>query len=351
MIIETGIVKDARYMRHKTGGFHPESPQRLEAVYDMLESSHMSGKFIEIESRYASEDEIGMIHSQSYIERVASTSGKKRTFLDPDTETSPESFDIAKLAVGGLLNAVDSVVEGHVNNAFAFIRPPGHHAEKSRAAGFCIFNNVAVGALHAIKKYNMKKILIVDWDLHHGNGTQHSFYDDPRVLYFSTHQYPFYPGSGSVNEIGHGAGLGYTINVPLRRGPGDAEFLRIFKRVLEPVALEYKPDMVMLSAGFDIYFKDPLGGMKVTPAGFRDMIRVLLNIADACCHGRFVVTLEGGYNIQGLRDSVKSVLLEMKGETYQSEQDLSAAEAAADRAIDKIIEMVINQIKPVWHVF
>ena len=351
MIVKTGIVRDERYLRHETGRFHPESPQRLEAIYEMLDSSDMSGKFVDIKPRYADEDEISIVHSQSYIERVASTSGKKRTFLDPDTETSPESFEIAKLAVGGLLNAVDCVVKGDVNNAFALIRPPGHHAERGRAAGFCIFNNVAVGALHAIRNHGMKKILVVDWDLHHGNGTQNTFYEDPQVLYFSTHQSPFYPGSGSVNEIGRGGGLGYTINVPLRRGPGDAEYLRIFRKILEPVAREYNPDLVMLSAGFDIYHNDPLGGMQVTPAGFRNLVRVLLNIADACSNGRFVATLEGGYNIQGLRDSVKSILLEMKGETYQTDESLKDVESQADGGIDKVIQEVINQIEPIWRVF
>ncbi len=351
MIVKTGIVRDERYLRHETGRFHPESPQRLEAIYEMLDSSDMRGKFVDIKPRYAEEDEISVVHSQSYIERVASTSGKERTFLDPDTETSPESFQIAKLAVGGLLNAIDRVVKGDVNNAFALIRPPGHHAERGRAAGFCIFNNVAVGALHALRNHGMRKILVVDWDLHHGNGTQNTFYEDPKVLYFSTHQSPFYPGSGSVNEIGRGSGLGYTINVPLRRGPGDAEYLRIFRKILEPVAIEYNPDLVMLSAGFDIYYNDPLGGMRVTPAGFRTLVRVLLNIADTCSKGRFVVTLEGGYDIQGLRDSVKAVLLEMKGESHQTDESLNDMESQADSGIDKIIQTVIKQIEPIWRVF
>jgi acetoin utilization deacetylase AcuC-like enzyme len=351
MMTKTGIVRDNRYLRHETGRFHPESPERLEAIYEMLDSSDMRGKFVDISPRHAAEDEIAVVHSQAYIERVAATSGKKRTFLDPDTETSPESFETAKLAVGGLLNAIDGVVDGQVRNAFALIRPPGHHAERGRAAGFCIFNNVAIGAAHAIRNHGMKKILIVDWDLHHGNGTQNTFYEDPHVLYFSTHQSPFYPGSGSLNEIGRGRGLAYTINVPLRRGPGDGEYLRIFREILEPVALEYRPDMILLSAGFDIYFNDPLGGMKVTPAGFRNLTRVLLNIADACSNGRFVATLEGGYNIQGLRDSVKAVLLEMRGETYQTDEHLAAIASEAEKDIDKIIQAVLTHIEPVWPVF
>ena len=351
MMKKTGIVRDERYLHHDTGRFHPETAERLEAIYNMLESSDMEGNYVEVEPRYASEEEIGMNHGDAYIERVARTAGKQHTSLDPDTVASAESYGIAKLAVGGFLNAIDSVVAGDADSAFALVRPPGHHAEYARAAGFCIFNNIAVGALHAIKKHGMERILIVDWDLHHGNGTQHSFYEDSQVLYFSTHQYPFYPGTGSLNEIGRGAGLGYTVNVPLGRGPGDAEYLKIFRKILLPVALEFNPDMVMLSAGFDIYYQDPLGGMKVTPQGFANLLRVLLHIAQACSNGRFVATLEGGYNIQGLTDSVKAVLKEMREETFQTDAELDRIESGADSSINKIIAAVTRQIEPIWRVF
>ncbi|MCD6153335.1 MAG: histone deacetylase [Syntrophobacterales bacterium] len=351
MLKKTGIVKDERYLRHEMGNFHPESPARLEAIYKMLESPDMKDKFVNITPRHATHEEIEMIHSPSYIEMVAGTAGKSHTFLDPDTSTSPESYDVARLAVGGLLNAIDAVASGSVDNAFAFIRPPGHHAETGRAAGFCIFNNIAIGALHAIKKHGMKRILIADWDLHHGNGTQHSFYEDSRVLYFSTHQYPFYPGTGGINETGKKEGLGYTINVPLGPGPGDAEYLKIFRRVLQPVALAFRPDMVMLSAGFDIYYGDPLGGMKVTPAGFANLARVLLNIVDECSGGKFVITLEGGYDIQGQSQSARAVLNEMRGETSQTDKNLDRIESEATESVDKTIDSVIRQIQGFWPVF
>ncbi len=350
MLSKTGIVKDYTYLEHNPGSFHPETPRRLQAIYEMLESPDMKGKYVVIEPRSASHREIAMNHTESYIDLVQETSRKRHYSLDPDTQTSARSYEAALLAAGGFCNAIDSVVEGEVINAFALVRPPGHHAEHGSGAGFCIFNNIAIGARHAMKKHGMKRILIVDWDLHHGNGTQHSFYNEKRVLYFSTHQSPFYPGTGGVTETGKGEGLGYTINVPLRSGPGDAEFVKIYRRILEPVAREYKPELVLLSAGFDIYKRDPMGGMNVSTSGFANLTRILLNIAETYCEGRFVATLEGGYNIDGQAQSVKAVLKEMKGETYVSESYLERLERGSQRSVERIIEKVIDQIKPVWHV-
>lgn len=351
MLLKTGIVKDNTYLDHDPGSFHPESPRRLQAIYEMLESRDMKGNYVAITPRSASHREIAMNHGDSYIDLVAGTAGKRHYSLDPDTQTSARSYEAALLAAGGFCNAIDSVVEGKVDNAFALVRPPGHHAEYGNGAGFCIFNNIAIGARHALKKHGMERILIVDWDLHHGNGTQHSFYGDRKVLYFSTHQNPFYPGTGSLNEIGRGEALGYTVNVPLRSGPGDAEFVKIYKRILEPLAQKYKPDLLLLSAGFDIYKRDPLGGMKVTSSGFATLARILMNIAEAHCQGRFVVTLEGGYNIDGQAQSVKAMLKEMRGETYVSKSFLERIESEADTSIDTIIGKVIAQIEPIWHAF
>jgi len=346
-----GVVKDNRYLQHSAGFAHPESPERLAAIYEMLDNPLMSWKFTHIEPREATHKEIETIHSPSYVKFIASTAGQRCVFLDPDTATSPETYEIAKLAVGGVCNAIDEVMEGKVDNAFAFVRPPGHHAEKDAAKGFCVFNNIAIGAMHAILKHGLKKILIVDWDLHHGNGTQHSFFNDPRILYFSTHQYPYYPGTGDVLEIGRGPGEGYTVNVPLREGAGDASFVAIFRRILQPVALEYKPDLILLSAGFDIYFQDPLGGMRVTPEGFAAMMRVLLNIADVCCQGRLVAVLEGGYHVSGLTRSVKAVLEEMLDETHISEKRLSLMEKEGDEETGHLINKVISVIRHYWKVF
>lgn len=346
---KTGIVKDKRYMRHFAGFAHPESPERLAAIYEMLDNPGMSWKFTEIEPREATHEEIESVHSSSYINHVAGTAGKDSVMLDPDTATSPETYHVAKLAAGGVCNSIDNVISGDVDNAFAFVRPPGHHAEHDAAAGFCIFNNIAIGAMHAVLRHNMKRILIADWDLHHGNGTQHLFYTDPRVLYFSTHQYPYYPGTGGVDEIGRGPGEGYTVNVPLSGGAGDGDYVKIFRKILAPVALEFKPELVLLSAGFDIYYQDPLGSMRVTPNGFAALARILMNIADSCCRGRFVAVLEGGYHVQGLTKSVKAVLEEMRDETHCSEAQFDAIEQNADDEINRVINRVAKRISPFWN--
>lgn len=346
---KTGIVEDKRYLRHSAGFSHPESPERLAAIYEMLNNPLMAWKFTQIEPREATHKEIETIHSPSYVEYIASTAGQRSVYLDPDTATSPESYEIAKLAVGGVCNAIDSVMEKKVDNAFALVRPPGHHAEADSAAGFCIFNNIAIGAMHAILKHHLKKILIVDWDLHHGNGTQHSFYSDPRILYFSTHQYPYYPGTGSLQEIGQGKAEGYTINVPLSAGAGDASFVKIFRKILRPVALEFKPDLVLLSAGFDTYYQDPLGGMRVTADGFAALTRILMGIAESCCNDRFLAVLEGGYHIAGLTQSVKAVLEEMRDDTHCPEKKLTSLEKEADENTNHIIKQVCSKIKPYWN--
>mgnify|MGYP001311884214 CR=1 FL=1 len=348
---KTGIVKDGRYLQHTAGSAHPESPERLSAVYEMLDNPDISWKYTDIVPREASHDEIAYVHTLPYIEHIAGTAGKSSVILDPDTMTSPETYEIARLAVGGVLNAVDAVVTGEVDNAFAFVRPPGHHASASHSAGFCIFNNVAVGAMHAIRKHGLKNVLIVDWDLHHGNGTQKIFYSDRRVLYFSSHQYPHYPGTGSLHETGEGDGRGYTVNVPLRQGAVNGTFVSVLRQILAPIALAYKPELILVSAGFDTYYQDPLGGMRVTPEGFAAMARILLNIADACSAGRMVAVLEGGYHVQGLTRSVKAVVQEMFDETHWTDRKLDELEQHADEYNKPVIQSVINVMRPFWNVF
>jgi acetoin utilization deacetylase AcuC-like enzyme len=305
------IIKDDRYLEHNAGEGHPESPNRLRAIYDLIQQEFNNLPLIQ--PRLATESELALVHEPIYVRTVASTEGRAHSQLDPDTGLSSRSYEIARLAAGGLLNAVDSLLQTPnstlqtQDSIFAFVRPPGHHAEAARGMGFCLFNNIAIAAAYAKKKHGLKRVLIVDWDLHHGNGTQHAFYDDPGVLFFSSHQYPYYPGSGNYDEVGSGKGEGFTVNAPFPNGFGDAEYIHVYSRIIKPIALEYQPELILVSAGFDPFVHDPLGGMDVTGEGFGALAGIVQNISHETC-GKVLLTLEGGYNPVGLRDGVRAVL-------------------------------------------
>jgi acetoin utilization deacetylase AcuC-like enzyme len=348
---KTGIVKDPIYLEHKPGYLHFESPQRLEVLYEMLEDPDIASLFETITPRKATRQEVELIHRPDYYDYVASTAGKAHYSLDSDTQTSELSFEAALFAVGGLLLGIDKIMKGELTNVFALVRPPGHHAEADRGMGFCLFNNVAIAAAYAMKEHSIKRVLIADWDLHHGNGTQHSFYRDKRVLYFSTHQYPFYPGTGSFGEVGEGEGKGFTVNVPLSMGHGDAEFYKIYKKVLEPIALEFNPELVLVSAGFDTYFKDPLGGMEVTSGGYAALARVLLDIAEKCAKDRLLITLEGGYNLGGLRDGAQSVIRELSGQQAADPDLIGRDIDELGKTADYTINRAIGIQKEYWKCF
>lgn len=324
---KTGIVLDRRYADHCMEPDHPECPDRLEVLHSMVRAPDMREHFSVIEPRKAQKEELLTVHSPDYIQGLAETEGKACTYLGTDTRTSPFSHAAALLAAGGLCRAIDLVQAGELDNAFAMVRPPGHHAEQSKAMGFCLYNNVAVGVRYAQNQLGLGRILVVDWDLHHGNGTQHCFEDDPSVLYFSIHQVFSFPGTGKLRQVGKGSGKGRTVNIPLLAGSGDGEYTALFEKILKPIALEFKPEFILISAGFDIHVKDPLGGMRVTPRGFAAITRSILNTADACCGGKVVMTLEGGYDLQGLQDSVRMVLREMAG---LQETDIEDSIAEAD---------------------
>lgn len=309
----TGIVRDPRYGDHCMGADEPECPARLTVIEEMLAAPEMQGRFQDVAPRAAEAGDLLRVHSPAHLRRLGETEGRASTYLDPDTSASPHSNATARLAAGGVCEAIRLVCAGDLDNAFALVRPPGHHAERSRAKGFCLYNNVAIGARYAQQRLGLARILVVDWDLHHGNGTQNCFLADPSVLVFSTHRAFFYPGSGRLGEVGKGAGRGFNINIPLLPGFGDGEFLTLFTAILAPVALEFRPDLVLVSAGFDIHADDPMGGMKVTARGFAALTRAVLDIAEACCGGRLVMTLEGGYDLAALRDSVREVLKELCG--------------------------------------
>ncbi len=343
----TGIVRHPLYIEHLRGVSHVESPARLEALYRMLDSADMDGRFAAVEPRPATDEEITRVHSPRYLELVKSTTGYPHAALDPDTHTTPQSYEAAMLAAGGLIELTDAVLDGRLGNGFALIRPPGHHAEADRAMGFCLFNNVAVAATHLLAERGLERVMIVDWDLHHGNATQHSFESEPRVLYASTHQFPYYPGSGSLDEVGRGEAKGYTVNVPLSMGHGDADFHAIFRDIFLPIGRQFKPELIFVSAGFDTYYQDPLGGMEVTGPGYAAMTRQLMGLADEVCGGRLVLTLEGGYNLEGLRDGVRSVLLELAGDSSLEENFLSTLDGAEP---PKIVDRVRKVQAKYWEV-
>jgi acetoin utilization deacetylase AcuC-like enzyme len=302
-------VYDDIYLEHKTTPGHPESPARLTAILDRLKAGGVYAQLIPLPPKAAPAEWIHKIHSPKYVERARANCAGGQEYLDsPDVPISRKSYLAALTAAGGVLRAVDAVMRGEVENAFCAVRPPGHHALEDRAMGFCIFNNVAIGTRYVQQQYGLLKVLIVDWDVHHGNGTQASFYDDPTVLYFSIHQYPFYPGTGTEAEKGRGKGLNYTINVPLPGRSGDQEYLDAFETKLRPAALAFAPQFVFISAGFDAHEDDTLGGMQVTAEGFGQLTRIVKGIAEECCAGRLVSVLEGGYGLNGLAASVETHL-------------------------------------------
>ncbi len=342
----TGVVRDQRYLEHDPGPSHVESPQRLQAIYDRIDATSLAEEVVRIEPREASKEELAWNHTMNYIERIEATAGKPVSYLDPDTSTSPGSYLAAILAVGGLFNGIDSVMEGRIQNGFALVRPPGHHAERDHAMGFCLFNNVALGAHYLMKEHGLEKVLIMDWDLHHGNGTQHSFYSDPHVLYISTHQFPYYPGTGSVDQIGEGKGQGFTVNIPLGAGMEDADYAAVFNRVIAPVGSAFAPDFILVSAGFDTYMADPLGGMKLTEKGFAYQAHVLIELAKKVCKGRILFCLEGGYSLKGLADGVAAVLYECLGKSILDGNTLAFLKGAEDGPT--VIDTVLDIHKRYW---
>lgn len=308
---KTAIYRDDLFIEHQPGYDHPESPERLKVIFDELDRPAVGNHFIYPEFEPAPLEIVRINHSKTLCERVQATSGRDHDFLDADTRTSPKSFDAACLAVGALIDGIGRINRGEIDNAFCLVRPPGHHAERDQSMGFCLFNNVAIAAKWALRELSMERIMIIDWDLHHGNGTQKSFYETDRVLYLSSHQYPYYPGTGAMLETGKGAGAGHTINIPLAGGQGDMEFARIYNELVIPVVRSFKPELILVSCGFDIYKGDPLGAMEVTADGFSWMTRKLVEVAREVCGGKLLVTLEGGYNLTGMRDGALAVLAEL----------------------------------------
>ena len=303
--MSTGLLLDPLYLRHDTGLGHPESPDRYRAITQALTESGLVGKTTPIASRTATEDEISLCHTDRYIEIARVDVESSRSDLSTgDTAICPRSFDVAAAAVGGVLNAVDMVMTGRLDKAFCAVRPPGHHARPAQGMGFCLFNNIAIGARHAQRKHGAERVLIVDWDVHHGNGTQDVFYEDPSVFFFSTHQSPWYPFTGHAEETGSGRAVGSTMNCPFPSGAGIEEIGGAVKQRLTAAMEKFAPDLIMISAGFDSRIDDPLGRFRLTDSDFVTLTQILCELADKHCKGRVVSVLEGGYNLNGLARAV-----------------------------------------------
>ncbi|MFQ5769226.1 MAG: histone deacetylase [bacterium] len=308
----TGILHHDDFLKHKTGSGHPERPDRLENLIDYLKKSEIYTDLIHIVAQPGKLSWIEQIHPQSYIEHINNACQPGLHYLDPDTVVCGDSFQVALLAVGGAIESCKAVMQREIDNAFCAVRPPGHHAEPIKAMGFCLFNNVAIAAKYLQNHYPIQKVCIIDWDVHHGNGTQKAFYEDASVFYISIHQYPFYPGTGRAEEKGRGEGEGTTLNFPSPPGTGDQEYLGIFERHIIPAVRNFNPDFLLISAGFDAHRLDPLANMAVTEYGFGRMTELVKSLAEECCQGRLVSFLEGGYSLEALARSVETHLQKMR---------------------------------------
>ncbi len=311
---QPGFIFHPSFLRHDTGESHPECAQRLMAIESALKKSGLYDELVHLGLSEGHRLDLGkwieLVHRPAHVERVrTSIPASGQVHVDPDTVVSPYSFEAAQFAVEGVLTAVDQVMEGKLANAFCAVRPPGHHAESNRSMGFCLFNNVAIAARYLQERYGLERVAIVDWDVHHGNGTQQIFYEDPSVFYFSVHQFPLYPGTGGKDEVGADQGKGFTLNCPLSSGGGDAEYRRVMDEVLAPALKSFDPEFILISAGFDAHENDPLAGMRVSTEGFAELTRQVKKQAEALCEGRLVSCLEGGYHLESLGQSVQAHLL------------------------------------------
>lgn len=300
------LITSSRFVNHLTPPGHPERPERAVAMAAVVERFRAGGGAV-VEPRAATDSDLERVHTRAYVEAISTTRGKS-VMLDPDTFTSPASEEVARLAAGAVLTGVDTALDGPPGTrALAVVRPPGHHAEPDRAMGFCLYNNMAVGAAYA-RSRGVGRVAIVDFDVHHGNGTQAAFYEDPTVLFVSSHQFPYYPGTGAASERGRGAGEGATLNLPLAAGAMDRDVIPRYEREVMPLLERFSPDLLMISAGFDAHERDPLAGCRMTTAGFRSLTALLIGAADRLCAGRAVIVTEGGYDLQALDECLKAVI-------------------------------------------
>ena len=299
------LISSDRFVEHQTPPGHPEGPERAEVMEAVARRWRNRGGEV-VAPRQATHEQLARVHDVDYLRRISETAGRA-VALDQDTYTSPESHEIALLAAGAAIDAIERAMRGSHQTALALVRPPGHHAECDRAMGFCLYNNVAVAAAHA-RTIGAGRVAIVDFDVHHGNGTQHRFEDDPAVMYVSIHQWPYYPGTGASDETGVGQGKGFTVNLPLEAGAADADYRLLFEEVVVPVLRQFKPDVLLVSAGFDAHERDPLASMRLTTASFGAMTLELRRVAEECCNGRMALVTEGGYDLRALAASLDDLV-------------------------------------------
>jgi acetoin utilization deacetylase AcuC-like enzyme len=309
-----GFYDDPLFGEHDAGEGHPERPERLEAVRRGLRDGGIEKELVRLAPRAAAPEELRRVHTAAHVDRLAATAGR-HVRLDPDTAVGPRSHAAALAAAGAVVDAVERVLDGALDRAFCAVRPPGHHATPGRPMGFCLLNNVAVGAAAALAR-GLERVAVIDFDVHHGNGTQEAFWRDPRVLFVSSHQFPYYPGTGALDEVGEGEGRGFTVNLPMPAGLGDGEYRRAYREIVEPIARTFDPELVLVSAGFDAHRDDPLGGMALSAAGFAELTDVCLAVASGAACGRLVAVLEGGYGLDGIAEASAAVVGRMLGRPF-----------------------------------
>ena len=337
------ILTSDRFADHVNPPGHPERVERAEVMHVVATEFRQRGGRVS-EPRPATADELTRVHERDYVTLVRETAGRA-TALDPDTYTSPDTYEVASLAAGAGVMAVDHVLDGPAGTrAFAMVRPPGHHAERNRAMGFCLFNNIAVAAAHA-RARGVARVAIVDYDVHHGNGTQWKFYDDPSVLFVSSHQFPFYPGTGEASAIGTGKGEGFTVNLPVAAGGTDADFEVLYSKIVVPVLRQFRPGLILISAGFDAHVDDPLGGMRLSTDQLGRLTALLAGLSNDCCEGRVVAVTEGGYDLKALAGCLRNVTRVLAGDASLS--DFPTPSGATSRA-DETMAAIRPHVGKYW---
>ena len=355
--MDTAIVYSRRYLSHKTGFSHPESPNRLQSIMERFERNEMLGEAfgVMIEPRLASREEIELVHNPKYVQYVKESCERGVTHLDSDTPICPESYDVARLAAGGLLLACEKIATGEFSNAFALVRPPGHHAGvngralAAPSAGFCIFNNVAIAAKKLRGDSRFERVLIIDFDCHHGNGTQEIFYRSSSVLYVSLHQdgRTLFPGTGFTHEVGEGQGMGYTVNIPFPPGSSDDAFAKAMSEIVEPITKQFRPKWILISVGFDALHDDPIANIDLSTEGYRELFETTIRLADSLCQGRCAATLEGGYG-KTLPDAALAAIAAMAGASYDPDDKRRKTLPRIMKQVEIVLEEVKDTLSTYW---